>query len=104
MAADWKFAGPSGGSVNLNANASYASRVYFTANNTDVASQPSMWLVNGRASWTSAQSTVTVGLWAQNIFNKRYWINVTEYPELFGYDLNTRGRPRTYGADVTFRF
>jgi iron complex outermembrane receptor protein len=58
--------------------------------------------VNGNVDWTPAGGAWSVGLWARNIFDKRYVDNVFDAPGTFAFV--SYAAPREYGATVRFNF
>jgi iron complex outermembrane receptor protein len=58
--------------------------------------------VNGNLDWTPAGGAWSVGLWARNIFDKRYVDNVFDAPGTFAFV--SYAAPREYGATVRFNF
>jgi iron complex outermembrane receptor protein len=77
--------------------------VYFNAFEDPNISDPGRWLANGRLSWDADGGRYSVGIWGKNIFAKKYAAAVYDLTGLGFYGSN-RGAPRTYGADLTFKF
>lgn len=68
---------------------------------TDVLRQKAYHLVNGRIGYEPGNGGWSVGLWVNNLFKERYFDDVVAS----GTGIRgSYGAPRTYGADVTFRF
>ncbi|HET6525152.1 TonB-dependent receptor [Sphingopyxis sp.] len=68
---------------------------------TDVLRQKAYHLVNGRIGYEPGNGGWSVGLWVNNLFKERYFDDVVAA----GTGIRgSYGAPRTYGADVTFRF
>jgi iron complex outermembrane recepter protein len=63
---------------------------------------PGYWLVNARATYTYNDS-LSVSLWGRNLTNKFYYVYGLNL-NAFYQDYFTRGAPRTYGVEVSYRF
>lgn len=92
------------GAFTIHADTSYQSRVYFDATSNPLIADPGHWLVNGRVSWRTDDRGWTVAVWAQNLFQKKYFSQAFDTTTYFGFIGGNRGIPRTFGADVTFNF
>lgn len=77
----------------------YQSKVYFDPFQT--TQQGGYGLLDGRLSWTDPTDRVTVALWGRNLTNQHYYALVTQQSE--GYPA-VYGEPRTYGAELSFKF
>lgn len=63
---------------------------------------PSVELVNAFANYTPDGTELTIGLWARNLFDERFFnqkLNLTGIGT-----LASLGAPRTYGIDLRYRF
>lgn len=49
-------------------------------------------------------SSLRISLWGKNLTNESYWNFGVNIYETFGFDINTYGEPRTFGADFEIRF
>lgn len=67
---------------------------------------PAYTLVNGRIDLRNiAGSRITASLWAKNLFDVDYLAGGTELANTgLGYTAGFLGAPRTYGAELNFRF
>lgn len=92
------------GTFTLHADTQYQSRVFYNAQNDRAVSDPSRWLVNGRIAWAQGDSGLSVGVWAQNLLQQRYFTSGYDGRPYFGQLELTRGAPRSFGADITFRY
>ena len=62
--------------------------------------QPDYHLVNGSLSYTFSENA-TIRLWARNLFNERYFVNITG---TFLGDIRNAALGRQYGMGLSFRF
>lgn len=67
------------------------------------ATQQAYGLLSGRLS-TEIGDVVTIGLWGKNIANKKYFTYNLDLSASLGYAVSWGNAPRTFGADVTYRF
>ncbi|MFD1768096.1 TonB-dependent receptor [Sphingorhabdus buctiana] len=89
------------GTVDLNIDASYTSRIYFDIAQTTAVSQKGYWVSNARIAYNGDRFSVGAGV--KNLFNQKYF-NYGLALRFAGLDYLIRGTPRTYGVDATFRF
>lgn len=89
------------GTVDLNIDASYTSRIYFDIAQTTAVSQKGYWVSNARIAYNGDRFSVGAGV--KNLFNQKYF-NYGLALRFAGFDYLIRGTPRTYGVDATFRF
>lgn len=62
-------------------------------------------LVNGRIELGNISgSGITAAVFGRNLFNKRYVDSAIPFQDSVGLDTGVYGAPRTYGAEVTFKF
>jgi len=87
------------------------SRQFFNAQNTQRVSQGSYGIANGRLSFTASQGAASgfdVGFWVKNIGDRHYIAYAIAQRDPAeggeGFDYGLVGEPRTYGADIRFRF
>jgi iron complex outermembrane receptor protein len=106
---DWRFARLSAGDLRLMVDGNYYAKQYFDAFNTERISQSAYGIANARVSYKSAAKRgFDAGAWVKNLTNRRYiayGLNQND-PDTgaIGFDYGLVGEPRTYGADVTYRF
>lgn len=93
-----------GGKLSVQGSGSYQSAVWQSLNNFDADRMPSYFLADARISWTSDDKRYTVAVFGKNIFNKRY--DAVGFDEAFlaGANLNSPGRPRWIGGNVSAKF
>ena len=60
-------------------------------------------IVNTSLSFVSADDRLEVSVWARNLFEEEYIVNRDFVPGLV-YTNSLYGAPRTYGADISYRF
>jgi iron complex outermembrane receptor protein len=87
------------------------SRQYFDAQNTERVSQGPYGLANGRLSFTGNRGSTggfDVGVWVKNLADRQYlqYALAQRDPSEggLGFDYGLVGEPRTYGADIRYRF
>lgn len=121
LGADVHFTSPAmaGGEVQFGGDVTWRSKIYFQDDNS------ADWafvhdhsgidgLVNLHANWTSADDTLEVSLWANNIGNDRYIINATNIKGAFGTPseyfnpadqiyVGDWNMPRMYGITLTYK-
>jgi iron complex outermembrane receptor protein len=92
------------GGLNLHTDASYQSRTFFDDANDALVGSKGYWLLNGRINWTASDERWSAGIWTKNLLQQRYFIYGYDGRPFFGQTQLNRGEPRTFGADITFRF
>jgi iron complex outermembrane recepter protein len=106
---DWRFAHISAGDLSLMVEGNYYAKQYFDAFNTERIAQGAYGIANARVSFKSAaKQGFDAGAWVKNLTNKKYLaygLNQND-PDTgaIGFDYALVGEPRTYGADLTYRF
>ena len=65
--------------------------------------QKAFGLLNGRVEAT-IHDRVTIGIWGKNLTNKYYYTYGLDLTKSLGYALAWGGAPRTFGADVKYKF
>ncbi|WP_205028134.1 TonB-dependent receptor [Oleisolibacter albus] len=91
------------GAVELAANVSYRSKVYFDSNNVDRLSQGSLWLADLTLGWSSSDGSLGAGLMVNNLFDKDYVVDINPL-ESFGLDAVVPGRPCRLSGYVRWQF
>jgi len=104
MAADWDFLESDRGRFTLHLDTSYVDDFYFEVFNVERMKQEGYWVGNGRLFYTTADDRWQFGVWAKNLSEEKYRTSAIDLLASFGFDYSHIGAPRTYGADVTFRF
>jgi outer membrane receptor protein involved in Fe transport len=106
---DWRFAKLASGDLRLMVDGNYYAKQYFDAYNTERIAQGAYGVANARVSYRSAATRgFDAGVWIKNISNTKYLaygLNQND-PDTgaIGFDYALVGEPRTYGADLTYRF
>ncbi len=59
---------------------------------------------NARITFEIANERLALSLWGQNIFDEEYDVFAINLQSGFGYNYFLEGRPRTYGAEITYSF
>lgn len=86
------------GPVNFDARYSWQSRLFWATDN--IAKESSYGLLDTRISFGPESKTWAVSLWAKNLTDKLYRVNVIPFG---GDEVSQFGPPRTFGIDVTLR-
>ncbi len=109
LGVDWRFARIAAGDLRLMVDGNLYAKQYFDAFNTERIAQGAYGVANARVSFEStAKPGFGAGAWIKNIANRKYLaygLNQND-PDTgaLGFDYGLVGEPRTYGADLTFRF
>jgi iron complex outermembrane receptor protein len=88
-----------GGSLTPRIDATYQSKVFFTANNQ--GEQDGYALINGRLTWESSSKGWEAALYGRNLANKEYFAGKLSLIGFFGREQGNPGPPREWG--VTFK-
>jgi iron complex outermembrane receptor protein len=109
VAADWRFAHISSGDFRLLLDANFYGKQYFDAPNTQRIAQSAYGIANGRVSFVSeSRPGFALGAWIKNIANREYLAYGLAQRDPaqggLGFDYALVGEPRTFGADLTYRF
>ncbi len=96
------------GYLSVNANANFQDDQWFSAYNDQFGyeniRQEAYWLYNGRLSWYSNDGNYSVSVWGKNLLDEEYDSYAINLQAGFGFDYYLPGQPRTYGAEVQFKF
>jgi outer membrane receptor protein involved in Fe transport len=108
-AVNWRFARLDAGDLRVLVDANFYGKQYFDAFNTERISQSPYGIGNARVWFDSSRKRgFAVGAWIKNFTNKRYLAYGLNQKDLdtgaLGFDYGLVGEPRTYGADLTYRF
>jgi iron complex outermembrane recepter protein len=109
LGVDWRFARLAAGDLRLMVDGNLYAKQYFDAFNTERIAQGAYGVANARVSFQStAKRGFGAGAWIKNIANRKYLaygLNQND-PDTgaLGFDYGLVGEPRTYGADLTYRF
>jgi iron complex outermembrane receptor protein len=93
----------SGAAITLRADAFYRSFTFLGLTNLIELSQPSYWLANARATYTSPDENWQVSVFGTNLTDEE-WIRYGFGGTDFGMLNMTPGAPRTWGVSVKFDF
>ena len=76
-----------------------------TPNLAPLVTQPGYGLLNGRVSWSMHDSGVEIAVWARNLTDKRYYMGFLDFVNSgLGFIEGQPAQPRTWGAELGFRF
>jgi iron complex outermembrane recepter protein len=106
---DWRFVHMASGDLRLMVDGNYYAKQYFDAFNTERIAQGAYGIANARIAFRSAaKHGIDASAWIKNLANRKYLaygLNQND-PDTgaIGFDYALVGEPRTYGADLTYRF
>ncbi len=84
---------------------SYRDRELFGAPEIPEGSQPSLNLFNARLSYSFLEDRAQIALWGLNLSDELYYANfLTATVNTFGNAIASYAPPRTYGAELSYRF
>ena len=102
VAIDWTFAHFPNGNLLFHIDGNYYSKQYYDPNNHEQAAQKPYGLINARLSFQTLQARgFSTGIWVRNLADREYETYGLYGP---GLDQALAGEPRTYGADISYRF
>jgi iron complex outermembrane recepter protein len=106
---DWRFAHTASGDLRLSVDGNYYGKQYFDAYNTERTSQAAYGIANARVSFRStARQGFDASAWIKNLADRKYLAYALNQKDPdtgnVGFDYALVGEPRTYGADLTYRF
>ena len=90
-------------------DANFYGKQYFDAFNTERDAQSAYGIMNARFTFeSSAKRGFGADVWIKNLTNRQYLSYALNQNDLdtgvLGFDYALVGEPRTYGADLTYRF
>jgi iron complex outermembrane recepter protein len=111
LAVNWRFLQLNAGDLHLMLDGNWYSRQYFDAQNTERISQGPYAIANGRLSFAGNRTSTSgfdVGVWVKNLADRQYlqYGLAQRDPSQggLGFDYGLVGEPRTFGADIRYRF
>jgi outer membrane receptor protein involved in Fe transport len=111
LAVSWRFAQLSAGDLRLLLDGNWYGKQYFDPQNTERIAQGSYPIANGRLAFEgspAAKRGFDVGVWVKNLTNRRYLGYALAQRDAdqggLGFDYGLVGEPRTFGADIRYRF
>lgn len=105
---EWLIAESQAGSWSLNIHGQYMGEFWFDPFNDRQSSgpvgeeNPSYWLIHSNLSYET--EAMTASLWVRNLTDEHYYVFGINLEEAFGLDYLSRGAPRLFGVDVSWRF
>ena len=82
----------------------YQSSILWLGPEVPSATQRGWNAINARFSYDFMDDRAQVALWARNLLNEAYFSNVTPIISTFGVATRLYDPPRTYGAELSYRF
>ncbi|HJY40784.1 MAG TPA: TonB-dependent receptor, partial [Steroidobacteraceae bacterium] len=92
-----------GGSLALQTDAMYRSKVFYDTRNVERLSDPERTFVNARIGWTTADEHLEFGIWGRNLFDETNISDIIPIEGL-GFDLFSVGPPRTAGVYARYNY
>jgi iron complex outermembrane recepter protein len=100
IAAQYDIPLASGAEIGIRGEYSHRSKLYFTPFNTDYAHGGQFDLINARLSYSAPDDRWEAAIFGRNLTNETYEQTIT----VSGSTIVLYGPPRTYGAEVRYRF
>ncbi len=104
VSADWDLLNNNAGTLTLHVDSSFTDKQFFEVANVGHTQADAYVVTNGKLTFESTDSEWTVSVWGKNLTEEKYVTSVLDLQSFFGYNYTHVGAPRTFGADVTFRF
>jgi len=105
LGAQYEFAvAPLGGSLTLRGDVNYRGDTFDEPLNDPRFRTPPFALVNARLSYTPDKGNWDLAIWAENLLDKQYLLGVQSDPFAPNEAQGSFGRPRTFGASVSYKF
>jgi iron complex outermembrane receptor protein len=92
------------GTVGVRFDGSYRSEIFTDTNNTEASRIDSRFLGNARLSYTTSDEDWRVSLEVQNVFDKYYFLSVSDVTRSLGAITGVPGLPRTWAVTVKRNF
>jgi len=92
-----------GGTLAVQADATYRSKVFFDTSNKERLSDEERTFVDARVGWTSPGQSLEFGVWGRNLFDETNISDIIPIEGL-GFDLFAMGQPRTAGVYVRYKY
>jgi iron complex outermembrane receptor protein len=94
----------SGSTITARFDGSYQSEIFTTSENTPFSKVDSYFLGNGRLTFTSPDESWKFWVEVQNIFDKYYFLTISDASNSLGIVSGAPGLPRTWSVGVRRRF
>ncbi|MGC1269503.1 MAG: TonB-dependent receptor [Croceibacterium sp.] len=94
----------SGDVLSARFDGSYQSKLYTTSENTTWSELPGRFLGNARLSWSSDANDWKLSAEVQNVFNKYYFLSISDASTSLGIVSGVPARPRTWSLSVERKF
>lgn len=113
FAPEWKFTGlvsyewntPSlmDGKMAASLNWSWTDEVFHSIENTSDVRGKEHWLAGARLAWISQDDKLEIALWSKNLTDEEFRVQSFDLASV-GFVTSVPNRPRTYGAEILYRF
>ena len=100
---DWTAYQGASGKLKAFLEASYIGRQWMDLYDTASIAAGGHAVVNARLGYEFSFVPLSVGLWGKNLANKSYLASAVDVPS-FGFQYLRYGKPRTFGAELSYRF
>jgi iron complex outermembrane receptor protein len=91
------------GTLDLQFSANFKSHQFFDVANSPFLTQSAYWLENARIGYTFDDNQWEVAGFVRNLSGQKYFLDVFDL-SFVGFYQGIFGQPRTYGAEVNYRF
>ncbi len=92
------------GTFSVRLDGSYQGKLFTNAENTSWSTIDGRFLANARLSWSDPQAKWRASVEVQNLFDKYYYLSVSDVTTSLGVVTGVPGLPRTYTASIERRF
>jgi iron complex outermembrane receptor protein len=100
---DYKIPLPSG-ALDLQANANYKGHIFFDVSNDPYTTQSGYWLENMRLAYTFSGGHWEAAAYVHNLSDQQYYTDKGDLTSPFGFIEANVGVPRTFGAEMNWRY
>jgi iron complex outermembrane receptor protein len=101
---NYEFLLSGGSAINVRADYSYRSSVFYGAGNAPLEFQEGVSLLNLRASWTSADDRFRAAVYGTNVTDERYFTNAQDVRGALGVAFANVSPPAEFGVEFGFEF
>lgn len=88
------------GQLELGVNVSYAGSQYFEVFNVSRLQQDAYAQLGAQATWSSKSGGRHISVWGRNLTNETYFTSRIDLRDVWGFDYNHLGAPRTFGVTL----
>lgn len=92
------------GELTMHADYGYKSKIYYNTSTPELDVQDGYGILNARIALRLDDPNIELSVYGRNLTKTEYNTYILDVFGPFGYNAAYRGTPRTYGAELTFRF